>query len=81
MIYHATLTKVSTNENALRTPSVEGWFTKLPKIGDSFIIYADAITEGVIGVRIVGTSLVVRIDGEEFQTENSVYRLEKLREL
>lgn len=76
------LTKISNNENALRTSSVEGWFYKLPTVGESFRLYSTPLDKPIDSdyTRMVTTSLVKEISytalNYEFKTLNSTYLLE-----
>lgn len=75
------LTKLSKNENALRTSDIIGNFTKLPTIGESFVIVNDKPLNTLGSNRVVWTSIVKEISSKEenkyeITTENSVYLLE-----
>lgn len=66
MDYKGTLTKVSSNKNALRTKSIDGVFNKLPTLRESFHILGASLTkydENVDGtpIRLVSTSPIVEI--------------------
>ena len=73
------LTKLSTNENELRTNEVEGAFMNPPVEGRSFVMFADPIEKGAFA-RMIATSRVTRMDVavKEYvlHTENSMYRIE-----
>jgi len=43
MLLNAKLTKISSNENALRTNEVVGTITKIPEVGYSFMIGSEPI--------------------------------------
>lgn len=73
------LIKISNNDNALRTDSMEGEFEFFPKIGTSFRIFGESLTADG-DIRIVTTSVVKNVEQIEniyrFQTLNSTYKLE-----
>ena len=75
------LTKLSSNENDLRTNEVVGEFMNPPVEGRSFIMFAESIHPDGFA-RMIGTSRVMHITkgcGEcVIQTENSEYKLELL---
>lgn len=79
--YRGVFSNQSVDHNSLRTNSVEGEFTSLPKIGRPFNIIGESLTLGG-SMRLITTSLVTKIDqhlpGQAivFQTENSRYRLD-----
>jgi len=84
-MYHATLKKIESNHNNLRTDTVSGLVPALPVVGDQFFMYSnEALTPGAAG-RYIYTSQIqeVRLDpttGETiFRTENSVYALSGIR--
>ncbi len=87
MGYRVKLSKIK-NGSALRTNEVEGDTDALPKVGKSFVMFAEPIVEGATG-RLVMTSPVVEVVGSFgpvdqtpylvlFDTENSTYRLDVL---
>ena len=71
------LTKLSKNENELRTNSMEGEFWDPPIRGKRFAIIGEGIE---FGDRVIYTSIVKEVKqtelGYEFDTEFSTYRLE-----
>ncbi len=82
MTYKVKLSKISKNENRLRTNEVEGQCEELPGVGQSFQMTAQGIE---FGTRWVCTSLVKALSEEAstdgsivFVTENSEYRLDIL---
>ena len=80
--YRGRLTKVSDNPNALRTPSIDGYFSSPPTLGQSFVMYADAL-DPKADFRQVATSIVKAIIESDthtrFNTLNSVYELTDIR--
>jgi hypothetical protein len=75
------LTKLSKNENALRTEEMKG-HAEDPTQGESFIIVGKGL-ESTEGDRIISTSLIVDIvrvskDKQLIHTINSTYELERL---
>lgn len=84
-MYHATLKKIESNHNNLRTDMVSGLVPALPVVGAQFFMYSnEALTPGAVG-RYIYTSQIqeVRLDlmtGETiFRTENSLYSLTGVR--
>lgn len=71
------LTKISDNQNNLRTNEVIGHCDELPVIGKSFIMFGEGIE---FGTRMVSTSVVKEYNQEAnvFKTLNSQYKLELL---
>lgn len=79
MPYRVKLTKVSTNQNGLRTPVVEGYCNELPQVGKGFVLLTEPLETG--DVRKVWTSNVKAFSLEEktemqFTTQYSEYHLE-----
>jgi hypothetical protein len=74
------LRRNGSSHNRVRTPAVEGLTSKLPVVGEPFMMTAAAL-EGQ-GVRLVTTSWVMSVEHAEgevfFATENSTYLLEVL---
>jgi hypothetical protein len=74
---NGTLVRVRNGE-ALRADSVTGWFADAPTPGVPFVFFAPPL-DPQARLRVVTTSPVVEIratvGGFEFQTHNSVYRL------
>ncbi len=68
------LTKISTNQNRLRTNEFTGEAPCRPEVGKSFFMYTDGLE---FGTRLLMTSLVeeLLLDGV-FKTRNSKYKLE-----
>lgn len=80
------LTKLSSNQNKLRTDEVLGEGIGEPVVGRSFTFVGESIDEEIKtqgGARFVTTSIVTEViekDGAtEFRTLNSTYRLEVLQ--
>lgn len=75
------LTKLSDNENELRTKEVVGEFMTPPKIGSSFVMFAESIHPDGFA-RMIATSRIMEIDCGlaecTIHTENSTYKLELL---
>lgn len=69
------LTKVSRNQNAMRTPGCEGDCDELPAVGKPFTLLAPGLE---FGIRVITTSTVVSLTDDGFQTENSTYTLKRL---
>lgn len=77
------LTKLSTNENKLRTNEVLGEGMGEPTVGRSFTFVGEALDKSVGDTRFVTTSIVTEIlknenGAVEFKTLNSTYRVENL---
>ena len=78
-MFKGRLTKLSDNENAMRTEFMDGEFTELPKIGQGFEIFGEPLEFGT--TRQIYTSDVKDVttvfDGLWiFETEFSKYKLE-----
>lgn len=69
------MTKLSDNQNALRTNEIEGFCFELPQVGQPFVMYGEGIE---FGTRIVSTSLVQEVADNKFKTLNSQYQLDVL---
>lgn len=73
------LKKIVSTHNNLRTTEMEGEFHKPPIIGQDFVIFGKALTEGM-DVRMIRTTTVKDIkdlDGRfVFFTQNSEYELD-----
>jgi hypothetical protein len=74
------LTKLSQNENELRSKIVIGEFLNAPIVGESFMLISEPLDETTGTHRMVKTSIVEAIDVVEnsiiFNTMNSTYRLD-----
>lgn len=77
-------TPVDPNSKRLRTTSVEGLFQKLPTPGERFIMVSEPLDSSA-GTRYISTSPVQKIVDKvlkrymatyDFETENTIYRLE-----
>lgn len=86
MSFNVKLTKISANENKLRTNEIVGECEELPQVGTRFSMTSKGID---FGYRLVETSVVKSLDQETlffedgpsshyflFNTENSQYKLE-----
>jgi len=78
------LTKLSDNENNLRTKEAIGYSHNPPKQGDSFAMVGDPL-ETEIGQRVITTSIIITIEDmldnkQIFHTLNSTYSLESIPE-
>jgi hypothetical protein len=80
------LKRIQSNHNKLRTDEVIGVCYESPKVGDSFIMYAESL-ELKGGTRVVYTTPVLsvvwdppdgsqRVIGCTFTTQNSTYHLD-----
>lgn len=88
MTYQARLTKITSNHNNLRTNSMVGEISDIPKIGFPFIISNQDPLNKNIGAngRLIFTTNVVSVDKKtdieyEFKTVNSTYKLEIIGEV
>lgn len=72
-----TLTKLSDNKNNIRTATITGEASEPPTVGQSFVMLAEPLVEG-FACRLVTTSTVLEITGDEFKTLNSIYKWEAL---
>lgn len=77
------LKKLSQNDNALRTPVVKGFSSRLPKVGESFSLFSEPINPNAAfrqtcTSEIMAMSVIPR-NGHYFKltiyTENSIYLL------
>jgi len=80
--YQVELSRLQSNNNALRTPTVKGVASELPKVGVGFIMTGASLTPGA-AFRLIHTSEVTEVgelvDGLiDFDTLNSSYVLEIL---
>jgi hypothetical protein len=73
--YEATLEKLSTNENALRTKTVKGITLAMPCPGESFVIFGESLSTGS-DCRMVTTSAVKSV---EFKAEAGVIKTAQFR--
>lgn len=72
------LTKLSDNQNALRTNEVIGITDELPVVGKSFVMTGEGLE---FGTRMIWTSEVMKLNEDgSFNTQNSVYKVEVLEE-
>ena len=91
--YEVKLTKLSTNENKVRTKEVVGVCAELPKVGKYFVMFAEALDK-MYSARMVSTSRIKEIEttslhignggiGDRYRltTENSEYTVEVLGDL
>lgn len=73
------LTKLNSNHNNLRTTQINGFITKIPKQGESLILYAKPLIKGTTFRCIQTTPMISieRIDKVSYllKTHNSLYRL------
>lgn len=82
--YQGVLTNQSKDHNSMRTGSVSGVFTHLPKVGKVLIFIGKPLTSAG-NVRMIATSLVQSVDHQLpgqvviFHTKNSTYRLDYSR--
>lgn len=77
-MYNVTLTKISSNPNALRDSTVSGMCDLLPKEGQSFMMTAPPRDSG--DLRMVRTNIVTEVEEEggiyTFKTASgSIYRV------
>ena len=83
-MYNARLTKIESNHKNLRTNSMEGEISDLPKIGFPLIIVNDKPLDPKAGdSRMIWTTNIVEINKKsdeeyEFKTQNSTYKLDIL---
>lgn len=78
-MFYGKLTKLSDNNNSLRTNEIDGEFLDLPESGFSFIIIGESLTKDMPSRRVT-TSKIIYIHYKNnvfhFQTINSKYKLE-----
>lgn len=77
--YQINLTRIKSSHEDLRTPSVLGWTSALPKIGEPFLLTAEPL-DPCYALRIINTSIVqeIREDRGLFWTKYSSYHYEIL---
>lgn len=68
------LKKISSTHQRLRTNVIDGWFLDTPKVGHSFVMFADPI-DPETDLRVVETTPVREVRADSFDTENSTYEL------
>jgi hypothetical protein len=77
------LTRVSSLHQNLRTDFAEGVTSKLPEVGEHFVLYGESLTDPSLTRQII-TSVVEHVHQSEgcylFETQNSEYVLEVLPE-
>jgi len=78
------LTKIRSNHECLRTDVIEGKAPALSEIGDTFVLFSKSLDPRG-SIRMVQTTKVKSIEQidnvYQFNTENSVYKLEVLDEV
>ena len=78
-MYKVRLTKIRSNHNNLRSNIIVGETNELPKVGEGFQMLSEGID---FGTRHVWTSPIKHLEKMnntyQFNTENSVYKLEIL---
>lgn len=81
MKYKGRLTKISENDNAVRTITMCGEYSELPRVGSRFTIYGEPL-DRTKDYRMIRTGLIKEIktrpdlEGVILVTENSTYELE-----
>jgi hypothetical protein len=71
--YKVKITKKNSNHKNLRTDEIEGFCHELPKLDCNFVMFSEGLE---MGVRIIKTTAIKDINGDEFKTENSTYVIE-----
>jgi hypothetical protein len=71
----AKLVKIESTHNNLRTNEIVGEFSYSPEVGHVFRFYSKPLDPDA-SIRVITTSSVQSINGQEFKTRNSTYRLE-----
>jgi len=82
MGYQVKLSRIK-NGSALRTDEVEGFTERLPTVGKSFGMLGVALDPNNGNMRVITTSPVKKVesldhDAIQFETQNSIYRLDVL---
>lgn len=75
----ATLTKITSTHNNLRTRVITGWFYKPPMIRCVFEFYGPPLESG--DTRVISTTIIenlkeIELGKVEFKTRNSTYELQ-----
>jgi hypothetical protein len=71
------LTRLDSNHQNLRTPTVEGLLHSALEVGEEIWITAEPLDKS-LDVRAIRTTPIERIDGDIYHTANSIYRIELL---
>lgn len=73
------LSKIQSNHRNMRSPDMVGELRGPLTLGESITVVGKAL-DPKFDIRIIMTSPVQRIEGDLYYTENSVYRVEHLKE-
>lgn len=71
------LTKISNNDSNIRTKEIIGKLGKIPKIGGTILLFSEPL-DPQYDIREFASTLIKKINGNFFHTENSIYQLENL---
>jgi hypothetical protein len=71
------LTRLQSNHSRLRTSEVIGFCDEMPQVGKTFQMISEPLEQSK-GFRLINTNPVTEINGDEFKTCNSTYRIEDL---
>lgn len=84
-MYYATLKKIESTHNNLRTETVDGLIPDIPVVGSNFFMYSSQTITPDTNIRHIYTTPVkeVRVNAENgdivFRTENSLYVLTNVK--
>ncbi len=70
------LTKIASTHNNLRTTEIQGTLAYPIEVGESIIIYSEALDGIPDHTRVLRTTPVLRIENTLYYTKNSTYRIE-----
>lgn len=68
------MTRIESNHENLRTPSVEGFLHTELKVGNPIVITAEPLVSWA-DVRCITTTDIERIEGNLYYTRNSIYEV------
>lgn len=85
-MYYATLKRIESNHNNVRTDTVDGLIPELPVVGKPFFMYSEEVLTPDTNIRSIYTfSEVVEVKFNEengdivFRTQNSLYAITNVR--
>jgi hypothetical protein len=84
-MFYATLNKVESTHNNLRTNTVNGLVPELPEVGGRLFMYSSEVLTPNTNMRHIYTSIIQEIKVDEatgdmtIRTENSLYMLTNIR--
>lgn len=71
------LTRIDSNHDNLRTVAIDGWLHTKLEVGSHILLLAEPL-DGAFAVRYVRTTEIESIEGDNYRTANSTYRIEEI---